>query len=171
MDSIILLTIQRLKGVGNLLDCHIHGGPTSQTKNSLIPERNILLPGVCLSGSKLTAARPVYGRAYRNKLRNSWGLFDVQDAVSGASSLVDQGLVDGNKLVIMGGSAGGFTVLKALEDYPHFFKAGVCLYGVSNHFTLAQETHKFEARYLDSLLGPLPDCRSGLSGAFSNLFG
>ena len=136
---------------------HIHGGPTSQTKNSFNPRaqyfatRGYAFLEVNYRGST------GYGRAYRNKLRNSWGLFDVQDAVSGASSLVDQGLVDGNKLVIMGGSAGGFTVLKALEDYPHFFKAGVCLYGVSNHFTLAQETHKFEARYLDSLLGPLPD--------------
>ena len=57
----------------------------------------------------------------------------------------------------MGGSAGGFTVLKAMEDFPGFFKAGICLYGVSNQFTLAAETHKFEARYSDSLLGPLPE--------------
>jgi len=64
--------------------------------------------------------------------------------------------VDRGRVVIMGGSAGGFTVLKALEDYPGFFKAGICLYGVSNQFTLAAETHKFEARYSDSLLGPLP---------------
>jgi len=56
----------------------------------------------------------------------------------------------------MGGSAGGFTVLKALEDFPGFFKAGICLYGVSNQFTLVADTHKFEARYSDSLLGPLP---------------
>jgi dipeptidyl aminopeptidase/acylaminoacyl peptidase len=60
-------------------------------------------------------------------------------------------------MVIMGGSAGGFTVLKALEDYPGFFKAGICMYGVSNHFTLAADTHKFEERYLDTLLGPLPE--------------
>jgi dipeptidyl aminopeptidase/acylaminoacyl peptidase len=70
---------------------------------------------------------------------------------------VKDGLVDGSKLVIMGGSAGGFTVLKALEDYPGVFKAGACLYRVANHFTLAADTHKFEERYLDTLLGPLPD--------------
>lgn len=57
----------------------------------------------------------------------------------------------------MGGSAGGFTVLKAMEDYPGFFKAGICLYGVSNQFTSAVETHKFEQHYSDTLLGPLPE--------------
>ena len=61
------------------------------------------------------------------------------------------------KMVIMGGSAGGFTVLKTLEDYPGFFKAGVCSYGVANQFTLAADTHKFEERYLDTILGPLPE--------------
>jgi dipeptidyl aminopeptidase/acylaminoacyl peptidase len=81
----------------------------------------------------------------------------VQDAVSGARYLVDRGDVDGERLVIMGGSAGGFTVLKALEDYPGTFRAGICLYGVSNQFALAAETHKFEAHYSDTLLGPLPE--------------
>lgn len=65
--------------------------------------------------------------------------------------------MDSTRIVIMGGSAGGFTVLKALEDYPDFFKAGICLYGVSNQFTAAADTHKFEARYSDMLLGPLPE--------------
>ena len=139
---------------------HIHGGPTSQVKNGFNPRaqyfatRGYAFLEVNYRGST------GYGRSYRNKLRQSWGIYDVQDAISGARYLIEQGLVDGNKCVIMGGSAGGFTVLKALEDYPHFFKAGVCLYGVSNHFTLAQETHKFEARYLDSLLGPLPEAAS-----------
>ncbi len=136
---------------------HIHGGPTSQVKNGFNPRaqyfatRGYAFLEVNYRGST------GYGRVYRNKLRQSWGIYDVQDAVSGAKHLIENGLVDGSKCVIMGGSAGGFTVLKALEDYPHFFKAGVCLYGVSNHFTLAQETHKFEAHYLDSLLGPLPE--------------
>jgi len=97
-----------------------------------------------------------YGRAYRDMLKGNWGIYDVEDSVSGARFLADAGRVDGGKMVIMGGSAGGFTVLKALEDYPGVFKAGVCLYGVANQFTLAMDTHKFEARYLDSLLGPLP---------------
>ncbi|MGB9673324.1 MAG: prolyl oligopeptidase family serine peptidase [Anaerolineales bacterium] len=136
---------------------HIHGGPTSQAKNGFNPRaqyfatRGYAFLEVNYRGST------GYGRIYRNKLRLAWGIYDVQDAVSGAKALVEKGWVDSEKLVIMGGSAGGFTVLKALEDFPHFFKAGVCLYGVSNHFTLAQETHKFEARYLDSLLGALPE--------------
>ena len=98
-----------------------------------------------------------YGRAYRDKLKQNWGIYDVQDAVSGAKFLVDDGQVDGNKLVIMGGSAGGFTVLKTLEDYPGFFKAGVNLFGVANQFSLVTDTHKFEERYSDSLLGRLPE--------------
>ncbi len=98
-----------------------------------------------------------YGRAYRDKLKGNWGIYDVRDAVSGAKSLVDEGQVDGKKLVIMGGSAGGFTVLKALEDYPGTFKAGVNLFGVANQFTLVADTHKFEERYSESMLGPLPE--------------
>jgi dipeptidyl aminopeptidase/acylaminoacyl peptidase len=66
-------------------------------------------------------------------------------------------LADASRLVIMGGSAGGYTVLKCLVDHPGFFRAALCLYGVSNMFTLAADTHKFEERYLDSMLGPLPE--------------
>jgi dipeptidyl aminopeptidase/acylaminoacyl peptidase len=97
-----------------------------------------------------------YGREYRDALRGNWGIYDVEDTVSGAKFLVEQGQADGKRVVIMGGSAGGFTVLKAMEDFPGFFKAGICLYGVSNQFTLVADTHKFEARYSDILLGPLP---------------
>ena len=134
----------------------VHGGPTSQRVASFnggvqfFTSRGYAVLDVNYRGST------GYGREYRNKLRGSWGIFDVQDSVSGARALVDKKLADGNRIVIMGGSAGGFTVLKALEDYPGFFRAGVCLYGVSNQFTLAAETHKFEARYSDTLLGPLP---------------
>ncbi len=134
----------------------IHGGPTSQRFASFYS-------GVQFFTSRGYAVLDVnyrgstgYGRAYRNMLRGSWGIYDVQDAVSGARSLIEQGLADSGRIVIMGGSAGGFTVLKALEDYPGFFKAGICLYGVANQFTLAADTHKFEARYSDTLLGQLP---------------
>ena len=135
----------------------IHGGPTSQrfnqfdVSNQFFATRGYSVLDVNYRGST------GYGRAYRDKLRGNWGIYDVQDAVSGAQHLVDQGQVDGSKLVIMGGSAGGYTVYKALQDYPGFFKAGISLYGVTNHFTLAADTHKFEARYLDSLIGPLPE--------------
>jgi dipeptidyl aminopeptidase/acylaminoacyl peptidase len=134
----------------------VHGGPTSQRWASF----NI---GVQFFTSRGYAVLDVnyrgstgYGREYRNMLRENWGIYDVQDTVSGAQALAEQGLVDRKRMVIMGGSAGGFTVLKALEDHPGFFKAGVCLYGVSNQFSLTAETHKFEARYNDSLIGPLP---------------
>jgi dipeptidyl aminopeptidase/acylaminoacyl peptidase len=136
---------------------HIHGGPTSQRvagfnlEAQFFTSRGYAYLEVNYRGST------GYGRAYRDMLKGNWGIYDVQDAVSGARALMEKGLVDGERLVIMGGSAGGFTVLKAIEDYPGFFKAGICLYGVSNQFTLAADTHKFEARYSDSLLGPLPE--------------
>jgi dipeptidyl aminopeptidase/acylaminoacyl peptidase len=135
----------------------VHGGPTGQRGASFdagaqfFASRGYAVLQVNYRGST------GYGRAYRDKLKGSWGIYDVQDAVSGAKYLVEDEQVDGSKLVIMGGSAGGFTVLKALEDYPGFFKAGICLYGVANHFTLAADTHKFEERYLDTMLGPLPE--------------
>ncbi|MBE0411805.1 MAG: S9 family peptidase, partial [Anaerolineales bacterium] len=135
----------------------IHGGPTSQVRASFNPKaqffatRGYAVLEVNYRGST------GYGRAYRDRLKGNWGIYDVQDAVAGARYLVDEGQVDGSRLIIMGGSAGGFTVLQALVEHPGFFKAGVCLYGVSNQFTLVAETHKFEARYSDTLLGPLPD--------------
>ncbi|MEE8302084.1 MAG: prolyl oligopeptidase family serine peptidase, partial [Candidatus Tectomicrobia bacterium] len=98
-----------------------------------------------------------YGKAYVDALRGQWGIADVEDAVSGARHLADNDWVDAEKLVIMGGSAGGYTVLQTLVHHPGVFKAGICLYGISNLFTLAATTHKFEAHYLDSLIGPLPE--------------
>jgi dipeptidyl aminopeptidase/acylaminoacyl peptidase len=135
----------------------IHGGPTSQSginfdaKAQYFASRGWAVLQVNYRGSS------GYGRDYRDKLKGNWGIYDVQDAVAGARHLVEDGQVDAQKLVIMGGSAGGYTVLKALEDYTGFFKAGVCSYGVTNHFSLAADTHKFEERYLDSLLGALPE--------------
>jgi Dipeptidyl aminopeptidases/acylaminoacyl-peptidases len=90
-------------------------------------------------------------------LGGKWGERDVEDAVGGAQALCDRNLADPARLAIKGGSAGGYTVLNALIRFPNFFRAGVCLFGVSNLFTLAAETHKFEARYLDSMVGPLPE--------------
>lgn len=149
---------EQFEGIGKPpLITLIHGGPTSQRLASFnaqaqfFTSRGYAVLDVNYRGST------GYGREYRNMLRGNWGIFDVQDAVSGAESLIERGQVDGARVVIMGGSAGGFTVLKALEDYPGFFKSGICLYGVSNQFTLAAETHKFEERYNDSLLGPLPE--------------
>lgn len=135
----------------------IHGGPTSQVRAGFNPKaqffttRGYAVLEVNYRGST------GYGRSYRDRLKGNWGIYDVQDTVSGARHLVDQELVDSSRLVIMGGSAGGYTVLQSLIDHPGFFKAGICLYGVANQFTLVAETHKFEAHYSDSLLGSLPE--------------
>jgi len=138
----------------------VHGGPTGQRGASFDGQSQFFTSrGWCVLQVNYRGSTG-YGRSYRDKLKGNWGIFDVQDSVSGAKFLSDEGKIDIDKVVIMGGSAGGFTVLKALEDYPGFFKAGVCLYGVANQFTLAADTHKFEERYLDSLLGPLPEAAS-----------
>ncbi|MDR3577518.1 MAG: S9 family peptidase [Anaerolineaceae bacterium] len=136
---------------------HIHGGPTSQTPVCYNPEaayftsRGYAWLDVNYRGST------GYGHTYQNLLCQHWGDYDVEDAVSGARALAEQGLADGRRIVIQGGSAGGYTVLNALVRYPGQFKAGVCLYGVSNLFLLDMETHKFEAHYNSSMIGPLPE--------------
>jgi len=135
----------------------IHGGPTAQSTASydaqaqFFATRGYAVLRVNYRGST------GYGKAYMAALRGNWGVYDVEDAVGGARHLSKTGLADPDKLVIMGGSAGGYTVLQGLVTHPGFFKAGVCLYGVSNLFTLAADTHKFEERYLDSMVGPLPE--------------
>ena len=136
---------------------HIHGGPTSQTPVCYNPEaayftsRGYAWLDVNYRGST------GYGRTYQNLLCQHWGDYDVEDAVSGARTLAEQGLADGKHMVIQGGSAGGYTVLNTLVRYPGQFKAGICLYGVSNLFLMFLETHKFEAHYNASLVGPLPE--------------
>ena len=135
----------------------IHGGPTGQTTASynaraqFFTSRGYAVLEVNYRGST------GYGKPYMAALRGQWGVLDVEDTVGGAQYLVDAGLADRERLVIMGGSAGGYTVLKCLVDHPGFFRAALCLYGVSNMFTLAADTHKLEERYLDSMLGPLPE--------------
>ena len=139
----------------------IHGGPTSQriaTWNvdtrydaAFFTSRGYAVLHVNYRGST------GYGRSYMLALRKKWGLLDVEDAIGGAQALVDAGLADAKRLVIKGGSAGGYTVLNALARHPGFFKAGICLYGVSNLFTLDMETHKFEEHYTASMVGTLPE--------------
>lgn len=135
----------------------VHGGPVGMSDAGFKPElhfftsRGFAVLDVNYRGSS------GYGRAYRTRIRGSWGIYDVEDCASGAQYLVDQGLADADKLVIMGGSAGGFTVYQSLIEKPGFYKAGISRYGVADMFALAAETFKFEAHYLDSLLGPLPE--------------
>jgi dipeptidyl aminopeptidase/acylaminoacyl peptidase len=97
-----------------------------------------------------------FGRTYRERLDGSWGIVDTADCIAAAQYLVDQGWVDGERLIIRGGSAGGFTTLSALT-FHDVFAAGASYYGVPDLKALSLHTHKFEARYLDRLIGPLPD--------------
>ena len=97
-----------------------------------------------------------YGRDYRERLRGEWGHVDVDDMVHAVQYLADTGRADPARLIIRGGSAGGYTTLAALTFRPGVFKAGASYYGVSDLEVLARDTHKFEARYLDSLVGPYP---------------
>jgi dipeptidyl aminopeptidase/acylaminoacyl peptidase len=133
---------------------HIHGGPTSMaaakfnTDAAFFTTRGYGFLEVNYRGST------GYGRSYMLALRQKWGLLDVEDAVGGAQALGSLGLADPQRLVIMGASAGGYTVLNVLVRHAGVFKAGVCLYGLSNLFI--SETHKFEERYNDSLIGLLP---------------
>jgi len=135
-----------------------HGGPTSATMSTLDlatlywTSRGFAVLDVNYGGST------GYGRAYRERLRGQWGVVDVDDCVNGARWLAEQGLVDAGRLAIRGGSAGGYTTLCALT-FRDTFHAGASHYGVSDLEALAKETHKFEARYLDSLVGPYPKRR------------
>ena len=97
-----------------------------------------------------------YGRAYQLRLRGQWGIVDVDDCVNGAQYLAQQGRVDGDRMAITGSSAGGYTTLAALT-FRDTFKAGASYYGIGDLTALAQDTHKFEARYLDRLIGPYPE--------------
>ncbi len=132
-----------------------HGGPTGATSDVLDPEvqfwtsRGFAVLDVDYSGST------GYGRAYRDRLKGQWGIVDVEDAVGGAEAMVAQGKADPNRLMIRGGSAGGYTTLAALTFHATF-KAGASYYGISDIEVLARDTHKFESRYLDSLIGPYP---------------
>lgn len=134
----------------------VHGGPTSQVRAGWNLDAQFLATrgyGVlCVNYRGSTG----YGRGYMLALRGQWGAGDVEDVASGARYLADLGEADRQRMAVMGGSAGGFTVLRTMIVHPELFCAGVCLYGVADPFHLVRATHKFESRYLDSLLGPLP---------------
>jgi dipeptidyl aminopeptidase/acylaminoacyl peptidase len=133
----------------------IHGGPTAATSTALAWEiqywtsRGFAVLDVNYGGSS------GYGRAYRQRLEGQWGIVDVDDCANGARYLAEQGRVDDKRLAIRGSSAGGYTTLCALT-FRNIFKAGASYYGISDLEALAKETHKFEARYLDRLVGPYP---------------
>ncbi|MEQ5809971.1 S9 family peptidase [Alteromonas sp. NFXS44] len=134
----------------------IHGGPTSKASPTYSvskyfwTSRGFGILDLNYRGST------GYGREYRHALYGEWGVTDVEDAVAGAQWLADQGLADAGKLIIRGGSAGGYTTLAALA-FSDVFKAGASHYGVSDLEALAGDTHKFESRYLDQVIGPYPE--------------
>ena len=105
-----------------------------------------------------------YGRAYRERLRGQWGIVDVDDCVNAAKSMVAEEKADPARIVITGGSAGGYTVLAALTCRD-VFKGGASYYGVSDVAALARDTHKFESRYLNWLIGPYPEPRISTASA------
>lgn len=136
-----------------------HGGPTAAAATALSlgiqywTSRGIAVLDVNYGGST------GFGRAYRERLKQNWGIVDVDDCANGARYLVGESEADGNRLMITGGSAGGYTTLCALT-FRDTFNAGASHYGVSDAEALAQETHKFESRYLDGLMGPYPAARA-----------
>ena len=133
-----------------------HGGPTAATSSSFNlkiqywTSRGFGVLDVNYGGST------GYGREYRQRLKDRWGIVDVDDCTNGAKYLAEKGLVDSQKMAIAGGSAGGYTTLCALT-FRDVFKAGASYYGVSDLEALATDTHKFESRYLDGLIGPYPE--------------
>jgi dipeptidyl aminopeptidase/acylaminoacyl peptidase len=132
-----------------------HGGPTDQAtdvfeaRTQFWTSRGFAVVDVNYGGSS------GFGRAYRERLNGTWGIVDVEDCVNAAKYLVDTGRADANRLCIRGGSAGGYTTLAALT-FHDVFKAGASYYGISDIEVLAHDTHKFESRYCDTLIGPYP---------------
>jgi len=138
-----------------------HGGPTGATTSDLNLQiqywttRGFAVFDVNYGGST------GYGRPYRERLYEHWGLVDVGDCCSGLQYLIDMGRVDANRTCVSGGSAGGFTSLSCLT-FKTLFKTGASYYGVSDPARLAQDTHKFESRYLDKLIGPYPQAKKNI---------
>jgi dipeptidyl aminopeptidase/acylaminoacyl peptidase len=137
---------------------HIHGGPTAMVGRALDLEVQYWTSRGFASVDVNYGGSTGFGRAYRERLNGQWGVVDVDDAVSAAQYLVAQGLVDGHRLAITGGSAGGYTVLCALT-FRDVFQAGASHFGISDLEVFAGDTHKFESRYLERLVGPYPDRR------------
>ncbi len=133
-----------------------HGGPTGAASTAFSlsiqywTSRGFAFVDVNYGGST------GYGREYRQRLNGNWGIVDVDDCVNAAKSLAARGLADPDRLAIDGGSAGGYTTLSALT-FRDTFKAGCSLFGISELEVFAKDTHKFESRYLDTLVGPYPE--------------
>jgi dipeptidyl aminopeptidase/acylaminoacyl peptidase len=142
-----------------LLLVHVHGGPTAGAR----PELNLEVQYLTSRGFAVVdlnyGGSTGYGRAYRERLNGAWGEVDVEDAIAAAEHLADAGRVDPERMCVSGGSAGGFTTLACLARTQTPFSAGGDYFGVADLTALAEDTHKFESRYLDRLVGPYPEAR------------
>lgn len=150
---------ERFAGVGlPPLIIHVHGGPTSQTRLTYSADaqfyatRGFAILQVNHRGST------GYGKAYKDLGRESWGIYEVEDSIAGARHLAEAGLIDLDRVIILGSSSGGFAVLYALVTRPGFFRAGVCTAGIADQFSLIKDgVDKFEERYLETIIGKLPE--------------
>ncbi|CAB4004974.1 S9 family peptidase [Paramuricea clavata] len=138
----------------------VHGGPTSSTlpnfdlNKQFFTSRGVAILDVNYRGST------GYGMHYRKELYGNWGKVDVEDCCNGALYVANSmKAADREKLCIDGGSAGGYTTLACLTQRNEVFKAGASMFGVSDVEALVKETHKFESRYIDSMIGPYPECK------------
>ncbi|GAA0337236.1 S9 family peptidase [Bacillus carboniphilus] len=137
---------------------HVHGGPTGMSSsilnltNQYWTSRGFAVVDINYGGST------GYGREYRERLKGNWGIVDVQDSANAVRYLIEKGEVDPDRVAIAGGSAGGYTTLASLI-FTDVYKAGASHYGLSELEIFAKETHKFESRYMDGLLGPYPEAK------------
>ncbi len=135
---------------------YIHSGPTRQRFAKYFPEPHFFASRGFAVLEPNYRGSTGYGRAFKHMLHGNWGVAEVQDAARGAAYLVDRGLADGSRMVVMGESSGGFSVLQSLINLPDTYRAGIAQAPVTDQFALGEETHKFERYYNDSLLGALP---------------
>jgi dipeptidyl aminopeptidase/acylaminoacyl peptidase len=137
----------------------VHGGPTSSASSALSLDRAFFTSrGVAVVDVDYRGSTG-YGRPYRDALNGQWGVADVDDCVAAARFLVDRGSVDGARMAIRGGSAGGFTTLACLAFRPDVFAAGISRYGIADLELIHEDTHKFESRYEEQLVAPWPEGR------------
>jgi dipeptidyl aminopeptidase/acylaminoacyl peptidase len=134
----------------------IHGGPTSERPLTWAPQAQYFATRGWHYLELNHRGGTGFGRAYQDVLMGQWGVVDIEDARSGAEHLIQAGLVDAQRLLITGASAGGYSTLMALTQDPDFWTAGISIAGISEFYDLKQGSHRFEVNYEDGLLGPLP---------------
>ena len=135
---------------------NVHGGPTGTAQSALNPMHQFWTSRGFAVFDLNHRGSTGYGKTFRNKLYGQWGIADVRDTINAVKHLVKQGLANAGQIAIRGGSAGGYLVLACLAD-SDLFSAGVSYYGIADLELLAKDTHKFESRYLERLIGPYPE--------------